>query len=82
MRQVKTKISEGGRVVIPAEYRKQLGLEVGDEVIVRLVDGEIRIFTLAQAIQRAQAWVRSFTPEGKSLVDELIAERRQESQCE
>jgi len=45
MRQVKTKISEGGRVVIPAEYRKQLGLEVGDEVIIRFVDGEIRIFT-------------------------------------
>ena len=68
--------------MIPAEYRKQLGLEVGDEVIVRLVDGEIRIFTLAQAIQRAQAWVRSFTPEGRKLVDELIAERRQESQRE
>jgi len=43
MLQVKTKISEGGRVAIPAEYFNQLGLEVGDDVIVRLVDGEIRI---------------------------------------
>ena len=76
---VKTKISEGGRVVIPPEYRKALGLQVGDEVIVQLVDGEMRIFTLAQAIKRAQAWVRSFVPEGHSLADELIAERRQES---
>ncbi len=82
MLQVKTKISEGGRVAIPAEYFNQLGLEVGDDVIVRLVDGEIRIFTLAQAIQQAQAWVRSFTPTDRSLVDELIQERRQESQHE
>ncbi|MEQ9235569.1 AbrB/MazE/SpoVT family DNA-binding domain-containing protein [Coleofasciculus sp. E2-BRE-01] len=59
MLQVKTKISKGGRVAIPAEYFNQLGLEVGDDVIVRLVDGEIRIFTLAQAIQQAQTWVRS-----------------------
>ena len=76
---VKTKISEGGRVVIPAEYRKALGFEVGDEVMMQLKDGEIRIFTLAHAIKRAQAWVRSFVPEGHSLADELIAERRQES---
>lgn len=82
MPQVKTKISEGGRVVIPAEYRKQLGLEVGDEVIIRFVEGEIRIFTPAQAIKRAQAWVRSFIPEGRSLVDELITERRQKNQHE
>ncbi len=79
MLKVKTKIFEGGRVVIPAEYRKQLGLEVGDEVIMRLVDGEVRIFTVAQAIKKAQALVRRYVPEGRSLCDELIAERRQES---
>ena len=75
----KTKISEDGKVVISAEYRKALGLEVGDEVRMRVVDGEIRIDTLAHAIKRVQAWVRTFVPEGRSLSDELIAERRQES---
>ncbi|MUH01286.1 AbrB/MazE/SpoVT family DNA-binding domain-containing protein [Scytonema sp. UIC 10036] len=79
MQAIKTKISEGGRVVIPSEYRKQLGLEVGDEVIISLVNGEVRIFTLDVAIKRSQEIVRRYIPEGRSLSDELVAERRQES---
>jgi len=75
----KTKIAKDGGVVIPPEYLQQLGLQPGNKVIMQLKESEIIIFTPAQAIERAQAWVRSFIPEGYSLVDELIAERRQES---
>jgi len=49
MIQIKTKLGEGGRIVIPAEYRQALGLQVGDEVILRLEDGSLRIFTPRQA---------------------------------
>ncbi len=76
MTQVKTKIGEGGRIVIPAEYRQALGLQVGDEVILRLEGRELRIFTLNQAIKRAQELVSRYIPEERSLADELIAERR------
>ncbi|MBD2773699.1 AbrB/MazE/SpoVT family DNA-binding domain-containing protein [Iningainema sp. BLCCT55] len=79
MQPFKTKISEGGSVVIPSEYRKQLGLEVGSEVMIQIVDGEMRIFTLEQAIKRAQDIIRQYVPEGRSLSNELIAERRQEN---
>ena len=84
---VRTRVSEGGRIVIPAEFREALGLAVGDEVRLRLDDGEIRIFTLEHAIRRAQELVRRYVPEGVSLVDELIAERRaeaarEEAECE
>jgi AbrB family looped-hinge helix DNA binding protein len=82
MGSVRTKVDRGGRVVIPAEYRKALGLCPGDTVILRLVDGEIQIFTPAQGIKRVQEWVRSFIPEGRSLSDELIAERRAEAERE
>ncbi|KYC42140.1 AbrB family transcriptional regulator [Scytonema hofmannii PCC 7110] len=82
MQAIKTKIFEGGRVVIPSEYRKQLGLEVGDEVMIQLVDGEMRIFTLKQAVKRAQEIVRRYIPEGRSLSNELVAERRQENLSE
>ncbi len=79
MQTTRVKVAEGGRVVIPAEYRKQLGLQAGDNVILQLDDGEIRLYTVREAIRRAQEMVRRYVPEGVSLVDELNAERRREA---
>jgi AbrB family looped-hinge helix DNA binding protein len=69
-------------VVIPAEYRRELGLRVGDEVIVRLDDGEVRILSRSDAVRRAQALVRRHVRKGSSLVNELLKERRRESSRE
>jgi len=77
--QVWTQIGEGGRVVIPAVMRAALGVGVGDTVLLRFDDGELRILTPRQALRRAQELVRQYVPEGVSLVDELIAERRLEA---
>ena len=76
---VKTTIGAGGRVVIPAEHRKKLGMKSGDEVIVALEHDEVRILTPAAAIRRAQALVRRYVPKERSLAAELIRERREES---
>ena len=75
----RTKLTEGGRVVIPAEFRRALGLQVGDELIVRLEKGEVRLLTLDEAIARAQEAVRRYVPAGTPLVDALLAERRDEA---
>jgi AbrB family looped-hinge helix DNA binding protein len=82
MTRLVTRVSEGGRVVIPAEYRKALGLNPGDEVVLLLEEGGIRILTPREAARRAQALVRSHIPAGRKLADELIAERRQEARDE
>ena len=79
MPEIKTTIGEGGRIVIPAEYRKVLGLKPGDEVVLVLQEGEVRILTPKQAIQRAQALVRRYVSKPKSLVEELLRERREEA---
>lgn len=79
---ISTKIAEGGRLVIPAEHRRALGLEVGDEVIVRIENGELRILTRGEAIKRAQEKVRRHINGSRSLVDELSAERRAEAKRE
>jgi len=79
MARLVTRVSEGGRVVIPAEYRKALGLNPGDEVVLLLEEGGIRILTPREAGRRAQALVRSYIPAGRRLADEFIAERRQEA---
>ncbi|MEO8972232.1 MAG: AbrB/MazE/SpoVT family DNA-binding domain-containing protein [Ktedonobacteraceae bacterium] len=79
MNEIKTRLTEGGRVVIPVEYRQALGLQVGDELIMRLEDGEVRIFTPRQAVKHAQELIRHYIPQGRILSDELLAERRLES---
>jgi AbrB family looped-hinge helix DNA binding protein len=79
---VVTKLGEGGRLVIPAEYRRELGVESGDELVLILEEKTMRVLTPREAIRRAQALVRSYIPEGRMLSDELIEERRKESQAE
>ena len=72
---VTTRIAEGGRVVIPTDHRRALGLRVGDEVLVELEGGTICILTIDEAIRRAQEIIGQYVPEEVSLVDELIAQR-------
>ena len=78
----RAKVTEGGRVVIPAELRRQLGLQPGAEVVLDVADGELRIRSVRQAVESAQALVRRYVAQGTSLADELIAERREAARFE
>ena len=74
------RISPGGRVVIPAEFRKALGVGIGDDMLIQLKGEELRLRSRQAAIKRVQAMVRKYLPdESRSLADELIAERREEA---
>jgi len=68
-----------GRIVIPASVRHALGLEPGAPVMIRVVDGEIRIATRRAAMERARAAVTAATRGRRSLTRELITERRAEA---
>jgi len=76
---MKAVIGEGGRLVIPAAYRKAMGIKPGDEVLLSFEDGEIRVVSTRQAVARAQTLVRRYIPKGRSLSEELIKERREEA---
>jgi len=80
--EARARINENGRVVIPAAFRKALGLNPGDEVVFRLEDDELRITTLKQRIARAQRHARKYLKPGTSLVDEFLAERREAAKRE
>lgn len=80
--EVRLKVNENGRVVIPVEFRRALGVDAGDEVILTWKDDEIRITTMQQRIERAQRRARQYVKPGISLVDELIAERREAAKRE
>lgn len=75
-----TRLTDGNRVVIPAAIRKSLGLRVGDALTLVLQDdGEVRLLTQTEAVRQAQALVRQHVDKDRSLVDELLAERREET---
>ncbi len=79
MAELRTRIGRGGRIVIPAQYRRAMGVAPGDEVILVLEAEGIRIVTRQQAMKQAQAMVRRYVPQGRSLSEELIQERRREA---
>jgi AbrB family looped-hinge helix DNA binding protein len=76
---IRVRIAAGGRIVIPAEIRQSLGVREGDELlIIRERDG-IRITTVLQTAKEVQAFFEQFKKPGESVVDEFLAERREEA---
>jgi AbrB family looped-hinge helix DNA binding protein len=80
--EARLRVNENGRVVIPASFRKAMGIKAGDEVVLRMEDDELRITSLKRRLERAQRRVRRYVKPGRSLADELIAERREAAKRE
>ena len=77
--EIVTQIGKSGRVIVPARMRKALGIQSGDEIMLRLEDGSLRVIPLRQAVRLAQKAVRKYVPENTSLVEALIRARREEA---
>ena len=73
------KLVEGGKLVIPASFRRAMGIKPGDTLVVELAEGELRVRSLPSAIRQVQARLREMNPESRSLANELIADRRAEA---
>jgi bifunctional DNA-binding transcriptional regulator/antitoxin component of YhaV-PrlF toxin-antitoxin module len=59
--------------------RANLGIKEGDELLLTVADGEIRITPKALALQNALELARLYVTTTPSLSDALIAERRSEA---
>jgi len=73
------KVTDAGRVVIPAELRRALGLREGEDVLFTRDRESIRITPLRQAIGRAQDFFASLAPAEVVMSEELLRERRDEA---
>jgi AbrB family looped-hinge helix DNA binding protein len=78
MSEILVTIDETGRILIPAAYRRAMAISAGEKLILRLDNGTLRLLTRCQAVELAQLLVRPHVAEGRSLAQELLAERRRE----
>lgn len=78
------KVIAGGKIVIPAELRRELGIKDGDSVVIERDDrGQLVLKSYAQVVKEVQANFRAMIgPYEGSMVDELIADRRREAEEE
>jgi bifunctional DNA-binding transcriptional regulator/antitoxin component of YhaV-PrlF toxin-antitoxin module len=73
------RVQTDGTVVIPTSILTEAGFKPGDRVIAKVRgDGEIQILSRREAIRRVQERMRTLIPEGVSLVDEFLTEKRRD----
>lgn len=68
-----------GRLLIPAALRDAAGIERGERLFLRVVDGQIVVESFRATLKRIQDMLAPMKIPGVSIVDELIADRRAES---
>jgi AbrB family looped-hinge helix DNA binding protein len=68
-----------GRVVIPAAIRRELGIEVGSELVALVEEGGVLLLPRGEVKRRLR---KMFAGVQGSLASELIAERRREAAAE
>jgi bifunctional DNA-binding transcriptional regulator/antitoxin component of YhaV-PrlF toxin-antitoxin module len=83
MNAVRGRVSGSGRLSIPAEFRKAVGLDHGGDVVVELAGREIRIRTVDEVIAQSQALTRRLIgTKPDASVDDFLAERQREAELE
>ena len=74
------KMIKGGKVVIPAELRRELGFKDGDTLVVERVGNGAVFKTYEQVVREVQAEFRAMLGDNsQSMIDALIADRRAEA---
>lgn len=77
---VQVNITSNGRMSLPADIRKRLGLNGGGAVYLDETEDGVVLRTAAQSVARAQALAKQFTDGNPDAsLDAFLARRREES---
>jgi len=77
---VQVTITPSGRMSLPADIRRKLGLIAGGSMFIEETEDGIVLRTAAQAVSRAQAIARRYTADKpEASVDAFLAARRTDS---
>jgi AbrB family looped-hinge helix DNA binding protein len=72
------KLDTAGRIVIPAELRREAGISPGQTLILRREGNRFSLMTVKEALDEARNAVRRYLPNDVDLVAELRAFRQQD----
>jgi AbrB family looped-hinge helix DNA binding protein len=72
-------VGENGRMNLPADIRRSLGLNGAGKIIIEADENGAYITTFEQRLRKIRASVQPYFTPGVSIVDELIADRRAEN---
>lgn len=74
------RLDSAGRILVPAAMRTAMLAKAGDTLVAQVVDGELRVVSRDWVMRRIDEEAEKFKAAnpGVSLVDELIADRREE----
>lgn len=75
---VRAIVGEGGRLVIPAEMRKAMGVKPGDTLVLKVQGGELTAISQLVSIRKVQERLAPYKKPGENVVDEFLADRREE----
>lgn len=80
---IEVTVSPSGRMSIPADVRKRLGVEKGGKLVLQETEHGLTLTNFEQRVKRAQALYREIM-KGKQdfTVDEFIAEKRADATLE
>lgn len=73
------RVTESGRLSLPAELRRTVGLENGGDVVIELDGQTIRVRTVDEVVADAQALMRKLLGDRKLTVDDFLADRLAET---
>ncbi len=77
---VQISVTPNGRMSLPADIRKRLGLADGGALLVEETPNDVILRTIAQSIAHAQTLARKYTVDKPEAgVDAFLANRRMES---
>jgi AbrB family transcriptional regulator (stage V sporulation protein T) len=73
-------VGERGRLVIPSAVRAELGIKPGTRLLVSTEpDGSLRLRPYRAVAEQGRGLLAELAPADRSMVDELLAERRREA---
>ena len=74
------RFGDGDEIVLPFELARDMGMDSGDSLVVEHDGSTVTIKPYSQIVREVQATVRALGHVGEgSVVDELLAERRQQA---